>query len=120
LVVADVTVALEWWHDRLGAEIIEQSDGYVLLGIGAGYVHLAEAGEPPPDRNVELIPPPLSRKTACAEVVITVENCQSVAEALQKRGIQLLGPPSTPPWGGEVRAFTRDPDAHLVELTSST
>ena len=120
LVVADLARAVEWWHGRLGAEIIERSDSYVLLAVGAGHVHLAQAGEPPPDRDVELIPPPLSEKTACAEVVITVADCQDVAQSLQKRGVQLLGPPSTPPWGGEVRAFARDPDGHLVEFTSPT
>ncbi len=116
LVVADLATAMEWWHGLLGAQVIERIDGYVLLAIGDGHLHLAEVGPAPPDRDVELVPPLGSETTASAEVVISVANCHDVVRALQVRGVEFLGPPATPPWGGEVRAFARDPDGHLVEF----
>jgi len=54
---------------------------------------------------------------AAAEVVIQVADCRAVVTALQERGVQFLGPAAEPAWGGEVRAFARDPDWHLLEIT---
>ena len=42
------------------------------------------------------------------------------AVVLAGNGVQFLGPPTTPAGGGEVRAFARDPDGHLLELHTGT
>jgi hypothetical protein len=34
-------------------------------------------------------------------------------------GVELLGEPAEPAWGGEVRAFLRDLDGHLIEINES-
>lgn len=93
-------------------------DTYALLRLGAGRLHLAVTGDPPPDRGVRLVPPLASDRTATAEVVLRVADCAAVVAVLKGRGVSFLGPPATPAWGGEVRAFARDPDGHLVEVSS--
>lgn len=93
-------------------------DGYALLGLGGGRLHLAVTGDPPPDRAVRLTPPTHPNGDATAEAVIRVADCRATVDALTGRGITFLGPPATPAWGGEVRAFLRDPDGHLIEITS--
>lgn len=120
LAVADLGQALEFWVKRVGAQAITQGDSYALLQIGDGRLHLAVTGDPPPDRAVRLVPPVDRDDEATGEVVIRVADCGAVVEALEKRGVRFLGPPATPSWGGEVRAFARDPDGHLVEITSSS
>jgi catechol 2,3-dioxygenase-like lactoylglutathione lyase family enzyme len=118
LVVADLSRSLAFWVDRLGGLVEVDVDSYARIRVGSGRVHLAVTGDPPPDRSVRLVPPSDDPATAHAEVVIQVTDCQRTCAELSSRGVSLLGPPTVPPWGGETRAFLRDPDGHLVEITS--
>lgn len=118
LAVVDLSHSLEFWVERLGAEVEVQWDSYARLRVGSGRIHLARAGDPPPDRAVRLVPPPRDPTVAHAEVVLEVTDCDAVCAELSSRGVDLLGPPAIPPWGGEIRAFLRDPDGHLIEVTS--
>ncbi len=52
-----------------------------------------------------------------SELNIRVPDCVAAYEVLRSRGAQFLTPPVD--WGYEVRAFLRDPDGHLIELTQS-
>jgi catechol 2,3-dioxygenase-like lactoylglutathione lyase family enzyme len=52
--------------------------------------------------------------------VLTVADCRAAVAELEARGVVFLGPPAEPEWGDEVRAFARDPDGHLVEITSGS
>ena len=103
----------------MGAAVEVQWDSYALLRVGEGRLHLAVTSDPPPDRAVRLVPPTVGPQEATGEVVIRVADCRAVVEALQQRGVAFLGPPATPAWGGEVRAFLRDPDGHLIEISST-
>lgn len=89
------------------------------MGLGGGQVHLAVTGEPPPDRDVRLVPPAGDGAQASGEIVIQVADCRAVVSELEERGVIFLGPAAEPAWGGEVRAFALDPDHHLVEVTSA-
>lgn len=118
LAVADLDRSLAFWSGVLGAEVEVRWDTYALLHLGAGRLHLAVTGDPPPDRPVRLVPPTGTGGTASGEVVLHVADCRAVVATLQECGLELLGPPAEPAWGGEVRAFALDPDGHLVEFTS--
>ena len=118
LAVANLDRALAFWVERMGAVAEVHWDSYALLRVGEGRLHLAVTGDPPPDRAVRLVPPIPDPHEATGEVVIRVADCQAVVEVLQHRGVEFLGPPATPAWGGEVRAFLRDPDGHLIEVSS--
>jgi catechol 2,3-dioxygenase-like lactoylglutathione lyase family enzyme len=120
LVVRDLAMSLDFWVRRVGARPLVQWDTYALLQLGNGRVHLAVTGDPPVDRAVRLIPPDGPGDTAAAVVVIRVGDCRAVVAALERRGVRFLGPPATPAWGGEVRAFARDPDRYLIEISSVT
>lgn len=120
LAVVDLDASLQFWVEQLGGEVQVRWDTYALVRVGAGQLHLAVAGDAPPDRSIRLVPPDRDQAVASGEVVLQVADCRAVVAALLERGVQFLGPPAEPPWGGEVRAFTRDPDGHLVEITSAT
>lgn len=120
LAVSDLSFSLAFWQGLLGGELLQVWDTYALLRLGAGRLHLAVTGDPPPDRGVRLVPPLASEGTATGEVVLRVADCAAVVAVLQGRGVEFLGPPATPVWGGEVRAFARDPDGHLVEVSSGS
>ena len=118
LAVADMDRALAFWVQRIGAVAEVQWDSYALLRVGEGRLHLAVSGDPPPDRAVRLVPPSVGLHETTGEVVIRVGDCRAVVQVLKRRGVEFLGPPATPPWGGEERAFLSDPDGHLVEVSS--
>jgi catechol 2,3-dioxygenase-like lactoylglutathione lyase family enzyme len=48
-------------------------------------------------------------------MTIRVPDCQSAYETLKARGADFLTPPVN--WGYEIRAFFRDPDGHLFEIS---
>ena len=44
-------------------------------------------------------------------------DCRGAYETLRARGAQFLAPPVEYEW--EVRAFFRDPDGHLLEISEA-
>jgi catechol 2,3-dioxygenase-like lactoylglutathione lyase family enzyme len=46
-----------------------------------------------------------------------VNDCQAAYDALRARGAAFLTAPVSSPW--ETRAFFRDPDGHLVEISEA-
>ena len=47
-----------------------------------------------------------------------VPDCRAAYETLKGRGAEFLAPPVDR--GGEIRAFFRDPDGHLLEISEVT
>jgi catechol 2,3-dioxygenase-like lactoylglutathione lyase family enzyme len=118
LAVRDLERSLAFWRDLMGGAPVMTWDSCALLQLGAGRLHLAVTGEPPEDRAVRLVPPLGPAAEVTGEVVLRVDDCAGVVRELEQRGVRFLGPPATPAWGGEVRAFLQDPDGHLVEISS--
>ncbi len=50
-------------------------------------------------------------------MIFGVPNCRAAYEALRSRGAEFLTPPVEYDW--EIRAFFRDPDGHLFEISES-
>ena len=61
--------------------------------------------------------PPSDREQVDHEFTIRVPDCQVAYETLSGRGAEFLTPPVA--WGGEIRAFFRDPDGHLIEISEA-
>jgi len=51
------------------------------------------------------------------ELTLRVPDCRDAYEVLRARGAEFLTPPVD--WGGEIRAFFRDPDGHLLEISEA-
>ena len=52
-----------------------------------------------------------------SELAIRVPDCSAAYEVLRSRGAEFLTEPVD--WGYEVRAFFRDPDGHMLELSQT-
>jgi hypothetical protein len=50
-------------------------------------------------------------------MTIRVPYCQAAYATLRERGAKFLTPPVDSDW--EVRAFFRDPDGHLLEISEA-
>ncbi len=118
LVASDYARSLAFYQHVLGARIVRQiSDVLCLLSLGGSEFLLTVGGGPTQDKPTVTFAPPTSPNTVSSELNIRVPDCHAAYEVLRSRGAEFLTPPVD--WGYEVRAFLRDPDGHLIELTQN-
>ncbi|MCK2218188.1 VOC family protein [Actinomadura sp. ATCC 31491] len=117
IAVRDVARSVAF-YERLGFVPEVRWPTYARLAAGENMVlHIAEQGGAPPDRpSVALTAPSSDGSAVSAIVVVQVPDCRRACAELTTSGVELLTEPATPAWGGEIRAFVRDPDGHLIEL----
>lgn len=116
LVVSDVDRSRSWYTDVLGASLYREYGGTsaVLLFAGA-WLLLVTGGEPTEDKPTVRLAPPTDPDNLDHLFTIRVTDCQAAYETLRNRGAAFLTPPVTQ--GAETRAFLRDPDGHLFEIS---
>ena len=118
LVASDYARSLAFYRDVLGARVVRQiSDVLCLLSLGGSEFLLTAGGGPTRDKPTVTFAPPTSPDMVSSELNIRVPDCVAAYEVLRSRGAEFLTLPVD--WGYEVRAFFRDPDGHLIELTQS-
>lgn len=90
-------------------------EGACVLRLLGNWILLVTGGGPTPDKpTVTFIPPPDPDQVS-AELIFRVADCRAAHATLAARGAEFLTPPVDYPW--EVRAFFRDPDGHLFEIS---
>jgi catechol 2,3-dioxygenase-like lactoylglutathione lyase family enzyme len=116
LVASDTAVSKRWYVDVLGADLYREYGESVVLSFNGSWLLLVAGGEPTSDKpDVTMVPPdPTSVSHA---FTIRVADCWASYEVLRQRGAEFLTPPSDR--GGEIRAFVRDPDGHLWEISEA-
>ena len=62
--------------------------------------------------------PPLDLERVSTQMIFRVADCRRMYELLSDRGAEFLAPPHDR--AGEIRAFFRDPDGHLFEISELT
>ena len=118
LVASDYARSLAFYRDVLGATLVRQiSDVLGLLSLGGGEFLLTGGGGPTQDKPTVTFATPVDPDMVSSELNIRVPDCFAAYEILRSRGAEFLTPPVD--WGYEIRAFLRDPDGHLIELTQS-
>jgi catechol 2,3-dioxygenase-like lactoylglutathione lyase family enzyme len=118
LVVADVEAARRWYESVLGATVDRAYGGTsVVLSILGQWLLLVTGGEPTADKPTVTFAPPGDPDTVSAEMIFGVADCRAMYRELMARGAEFLTPPVEYDW--EVRAFFRDPDGHLFEISEA-
>jgi len=118
LVVSDYARSLAFYRDVLGATIVREISAVLcLLSFGGGEIMLTVGGDPTQDKPTVTFASPTDPDRVTSELVIRVPDCLAAYEVLRSRGAEFLTPPVD--WGYEVRAFFRDPDGHLLEISQS-
>ncbi|HEY7524691.1 MAG TPA: VOC family protein [Candidatus Limnocylindrales bacterium] len=116
LVVADVERSRDWYRDVLGAEIVGEYGGTsCVVRFVHSWLLLVTAGPPTEDKPTVSFEAPADPDLVSAELIVAVPDCGAAYEELRARGAVFLAPPVKYPW--EIRAFFRDPDGHLFEIT---
>jgi catechol 2,3-dioxygenase-like lactoylglutathione lyase family enzyme len=116
MVVADINRARDFYRDVLGATVFREYGGSsVVLQFQGVWLLLVTGGEPSKDKPDVTFAPPDHVNRVSHAMTIRVPNCQAAYEILKGRGAEFLTPPVN--WGQEIRAFFRDPDGHLFEIS---
>lgn len=116
LVVADAHVSRRWYESVLGASVERAYGGTsVVMKLLGQWLLLVTGGEPTADKPTVTFAPPPDRNTVSAEMILGVSDCRAAYEVLRSRGAEFLTPPVEYDW--EIRAFFRDPDGHLFEIS---
>ena len=116
LVVADLARSVAWYRDVLGAEIIGEYGGTsaVVRFVGS-WLLLVTGGGPTADKPTVTMAPPAEPDRPSAELIVAVPDCRAAHAELTGRGARFLAEPVEYAW--EIRAFFRDPDGHLFEIS---
>ena len=119
LVVADATVSRDWYVDVLDASVHGEYGGTsVVLDLHGNWLLLVTGGGPGPDKPTVTLGVPDDPDRVSAQIIFRVDDCRLTYELLRDRGAQFLAAPVDR--GGEIRAFFRDPDGHLFEISQLT
>ena len=119
LVVADAGVSRDWYVDVLDASVYGEYGGTsVVLDLMGSWLLLVTGGGPSPDKPTVTLAAPEDPDRVNAQIIFRVDDCRSTYELLWARGAQFLTAPVDR--GGEIRAFFRDPDGHLFEISQLT
>jgi catechol 2,3-dioxygenase-like lactoylglutathione lyase family enzyme len=116
LVVTDVDRSRAWYTDVLGATLHREygGDSAVLELLGC-WLLLVTGGDPTEDKPTVTMAPPADPDHPSAELIFRVPDCRAAYTELRDRGAAFLTPPVDR--GAETRAFFRDPDGHLFEIS---
>lgn len=116
LVVSDYARSVAFYRDVLGATVVREFPGTLcFLNFAGNQILLTVAGGPTQDKPTVTFAPPTNPDRVTSELAIRVPDCSAAYEALRSRGAEFLTAPVD--WGYEVRAFFRDPDGHLLEIS---
>jgi catechol 2,3-dioxygenase-like lactoylglutathione lyase family enzyme len=118
-VVSNIERSRSFYRDVLGADVYRGYGGTsVVLKFLGNWLLLVTGGGPTPDKPTVTFAPPPDPDRVSTEITIRVPDCRAAYEVLSSRGAAFLTPPVDN--GYEIRAFFRDPDGHLWEISQVT
>ena len=119
LVVKDATASRDWYVEVLDASVYGEYGGTsVVLDLLGNWLLLVTGGEPSPEKPTVTLAAPSDADHVSSQLIFRVEDCQGTYDLLSARGAEFLSAPRDR--GGEIRAFFRDPDGHLFEISQLT
>ncbi|GAB4244353.1 MAG: VOC family protein [Ekhidna sp.] len=118
MVVSDMAKSKDFYQHVLGAEIYREygGDSCVLQFLGNWILLVTSGGETRDKPGTRFIPP-IEPNDVSHAFTIRVQDCIGCYETLKDRGAEFLTPPVD--WGQEIRAFFKDPDGHLFEISQA-
>jgi catechol 2,3-dioxygenase-like lactoylglutathione lyase family enzyme len=118
LVVRDVDRSRDFWRDVVGAEVYREYGGTsCVLRLAGAWILLVTGGGPTADKPDVTFAVSDDPHRVDHSFTMRVRDCRAAYEELQARGASFLTPPVESAW--EVRAFFRDPDGHLLEISEA-
>lgn len=122
LVVADLGRAVAFYRDVLGADLHREYGGSsAVLSLRGAWLLLVTGGPPTEEKPGVTYAPPADPARVDHQLTLRVPDCRAAYATLRARGATFLAPPLERSFGagGEIRAFFRDPDGHLIEISEA-
>ncbi len=118
MVVSDIAKSRDWYTNVLGAELYREYGGTSLvLNFNGAWLLIVTGGDPTPDKPDVHFTTPGDLNRVSHSMTIRVPDGHAAYETLKARGAVFLTPPVESEY--EVRAFFRDPDGHLFEISEA-
>jgi catechol 2,3-dioxygenase-like lactoylglutathione lyase family enzyme len=118
LVVGDIDRSRAFYRDVLGAELYREYGGSsIVFRFQGAWLLVVTGGGPTEDKPSVTFAPPPDPDSVSQSFTIRVQDCRAAYATLSARGAVFLTPPVESAW--EVRAFFRDPDGHLFEISEA-
>jgi catechol 2,3-dioxygenase-like lactoylglutathione lyase family enzyme len=118
LVVTELDRAVAFYRDVLDAEVVREYGGTsCVLRLQDTWLLLVTGGPPTDDKPSVTFEAPGDPDRVSHSMTFRVEDCRGTYGLLSSRGAAFLTEPVESAW--EVRAFFRDPDGHLLEISQA-
>jgi catechol 2,3-dioxygenase-like lactoylglutathione lyase family enzyme len=118
LVVEDLDRAVAFYRGVLEAEVVRAYGGSsCVLRLQDTWLLLVTGGPPTADKPTVTFAAPADPDRVSHSMTLRVDDCRATLELLASRGATFLAPPMESDW--EIRAFFRDPDGHLLEISQA-
>ena len=117
LVVRDTAASRRFYEEVVGSEIYREYGTSVVMRFFDTWMLLVGRGEPTADKPSVTFAPPPDPDAVSHAITSRVPDCRGAYETLSARGAEFLTPPVES--ASEVRAFFRDPDGHLLEISEA-
>jgi catechol 2,3-dioxygenase-like lactoylglutathione lyase family enzyme len=118
LVVSDVDRSRDFYRDVLGASVYREYRGTsCVLQFLDTWLLLVTGGPPTADKPTVSFAAPADPDRVSHSMTIRVPDARGAFETLRGCGAVFLAEPVESDW--EIRAFFRDPDGHLLEVSEA-
>ena len=116
LVVSDLEASVSFYRDVLGADLQRQYAGSsAVFSFNGAWLLVVTGGGPTDDKPTVTFDTPADADRVSHSMTIRVPDGHAAYKVLKARGAEFLTPPVETEY--EVRAFFRDPDGHLFEIS---
>ena len=117
IVSDDVERSRRFYTDVLGGEAVLEGEP-TIVALANSWIIINLGGEPTADMPGVTLETPRNPDRVSSFLNIRVADIQALYEKWSARGAEFLTPPIDR--GGEIRAYIRDPDGHLIEVGQTT
>ena len=116
IVVSDLERSKRWYLDVLGCSLYGEYGGTsIVLDWNGSWFLLVTGGEPTADKPDVRLEAPTDPRLTARSTIFRVADCKATHTDLSAAGAAFLSEPVD--HGYEIRAFFRDPDGHLFEIS---
>jgi len=117
LVVADQDRSREFYRSLLGAQVLIERDP-VIMKVANTWLTLVAGGGPTDDKPGVSLTTPENPARSSGFLNVRVADIATVYQDWLAKGVEFLTEPIVKE--GEIRAYLRDPDGHLIEVGQVT
>jgi lactoylglutathione lyase len=117
LVVSDPERSREFYRSLFGAQVLLERDP-VIMKVANTWLTLITGGGPTDDKPGVTLSTPTDPGYSSGFINVRVADIAKIYEEWSAKGADFLTEPKD--HGGEIRAYVRDPDGHLIEVGQIT